>query len=263
MTERWLIIGKDERMKLLAKKLSSPLRTVYYKCTDNWDTTMNATALEFDPQIVVLPIQPLRIDVETIYGLQRATIFAGRLNDKWKSILQDNALHYYLQDESFIWNNAALTGEALLAHLYKEGMSLKGKTIFITGFGRVAIMTAHLFHQLGAKIIIAVRSEVQRAEAMAYGYKAQSLIPQFITTPDVIINTIPSCWLTEKFSAYFKLPIYDVASAPGCLQDITLSQYELLPALPGKYFPSDAAQLLYESILEQLRSGKLCSKEKE
>ena len=36
MTERWLIIGTDERMKFLAKQLSSDLRTVYYKNSDTY-----------------------------------------------------------------------------------------------------------------------------------------------------------------------------------------------------------------------------------
>ena len=56
-----------------------------------------------------------------------------------------------------------------------------------------------------------------------------------------------------------RMPVYDLASYPGCLKDgVERDHYELLPALPGKFFPNDAANILYNSIVGQLRRRKSC-----
>ena len=123
--ERWLVIGTDERMKLLAKKLTDLQRTVYYKCTNKWDAVLNAAALDFQPERIVLPIQPLPLEEEELFGIQQAHVFAGNLTEKWKQLLQDNPLDFYLQHEPFIWRNAALTAEAMLAHLYRAGIAVQ------------------------------------------------------------------------------------------------------------------------------------------
>ncbi|MEK5079705.1 NAD(P)-dependent oxidoreductase [Solibacillus sp. FSL W7-1436] len=250
MTERWLVIGTDERMKFLAKQLSTNDRTVYYKNTTVWDEALNKVALELHPTEIVLPIHPLSIQVEELLGIRQARFFAGKLTDQWKQILENKRLHYYLEDETFIWKNAALTAEGFLAHLYKEKVNVQYKTIMITGFGRVAKMLALFLTRLNAKVIIAVRSEAQKAEALAYGYQGIELNEKNIMEADFLINTIPTKWLTKDYESWIIRPIYDVASSPGCLNDFKLSQYELLPALPGKYFPQAAANLLYETILE-------------
>jgi dipicolinate synthase subunit A len=251
MSERWLIIGVDERMKFLAKQLSCENRTVYYKNATKWDEALNKVILEFHPTHIVLPIQPLPIEVDEVLGIRHAQIYAGRLNEAWAEKLQAVKPSYYLQNELFIWKNAALTAEGFLAHLYTEKVSVQQKTILITGFGRVAKMLALFLSRLRAKVVIAVRSETQLAEAIAYGYDGILITDIFKHESDLIINTVPTQWLTKEIlpPANYNSPIYDVASAPGCLKDVVLSQYDLLPALPGKYFPQAAATVLYETIV--------------
>ena len=248
MSERWLVIGTDERMKHLAKQLSDESRTVYYKNCESWGPELNKTALEFYPTHVVLPIQPLTLKVDQLVGISQAQIFAGKVNDTWQEALNKKELQYYLQDETFIWKNAALTAEGFLAHLYQEKVNVQQKTILITGFGRVGKMMALFLSRLHANVIIAVRSKAQQAEAIAYGYEGIELNSE-LPNSDLIINTIPTKWLNADYQAHIKCPIYDVASAPGCLDGLKLSQYELLPALPGKFFPRAAANVLCETIL--------------
>lgn len=256
MKERWLIIGTDERMKLLAKQLTSKERTIYYKCTTKWDESLNKAILEFHPTIIVLPIQPLKIEVDELYGIRSAQIFAGRIDEHWQKHLQDVKPIYYLQNEAFIWKNAALTAEGFLAHLFVQRVSVQNKKIVITGFGRVAKMLALFLSRLKANVQIAVRSEAQCAEANAYGYEGMLLEADVPCTADLIINTIPTQWLSKEYESWLSCPIYDVASAPGCLNNLVLSQYELLPALPGKYFPQAAANILYETMLDLGRKDK-------
>lgn len=257
--EKWLVVGTDLRMKVLAKNLTNENRTVYYKSLSVWDEELNKTVLEFQPHFVVLPIHPLSIEVPMIFGLSNAVIFAGKLNDEWRNVLQKNEIHYYLQDEGFIWHNASLTAEAFVSSFYNTKKAIQGKKFIITGFGRVAKMVAHILKSIGAEVSIAVRSDVQLSEAKAFRYEAVYLDHVGEVVGDFFINTIPAKWLDEQFNEKITIPVYDLASHPGCLQDgVIRKQYELLPALPGKFFPEDAGNVLYESIVGQLRRRDRC-----
>ncbi|MFY3793346.1 dipicolinate synthase subunit A [Ureibacillus sp. MALMAid1270] len=257
--EKWLIIGTDARLKSLAKKLSNGDRTVYYKSETTWSEELNLTAFNFQPNHVVLPIHPLPIEVAVVLGLSNAKIFAGKLNEEWKEILKNHDIHYYLQDESFIWKNAQLTAEGFISFFHNTKQAIYGKKFIITGFGRVSKLLAHVLKSIGGEVCIAVRAHVQLNEAKAFQYEAVYLDNVSKVKGDYFINTIPAKWIDEKFNSDIEMPIYDLASSPGCLQDnVERSNYELLPALPGKYFPQDAAHVLYESIVGQIRGREEC-----
>jgi len=257
--ERWIVIGTDERLKILAKKLSDPERTVYYKNKTSWDHECNQLAIELEPDYIVLPIQPLKVEVPAVMGIGNAVIFCGKTNEKWKEILKENTVYYYLEDEEFIWQNALLTAEAFVARFYQTKEAISGKRFIVTGFGRVAKTLGHLLRSIGAEVIVAVRSEVQLNEAKAFRYEASYLSDVGEIEADYFVNTIPAKWLDAELNEKIRIPIYDLASSPGCLQDgVEREFYELLPALPGKYFPKDAANILYNSIVGQLRRGKSC-----
>lgn len=257
--EKWLVVGTDTRMKVLAKNLSNGNRTVYYKNTAVWDEELNKAVLEFHPDFVVLPIHPLPIEVPNILGLSNAVVFAGKLNGEWKEVLASNDIYYYLEDEGFIWHNAVLTAEAFVSTFYNTKRAIQGKKFIVTGFGRVAKMVAHILRSIGAEVSIAVRSNVQLNEAKAFRYHAVDLKDSAEIEGDYFINTIPAKWLDEPFNQRMSMPLYDLASYPGCLQDgVERKHYELLPALPGKFFPEDAGNVLYQSIVEQLRRRHSC-----
>lgn len=258
--EKWLVIGTDARLKVLAKKLGSDSnRTVYYKNQSVWDEELNKLVVEFNPQVIVLPIHPLPIEVQVVLGLSNTIVFAGKLNDEWKHILKENEIHFYLEDEGFIWQNAVLTAEAFVSSYYNTKQAVLGKKFIITGFGRVSKMAAHILRSIGGEVCIAVRSDVQLNEAKAFRYEAVYLREVGDVQADAFINTIPAKWLDQQFSDKIAMPIYDLASYPGCLKDdVKRTDYELLPALPGKFFPNDAANVLYESIVGQLRRRNSC-----
>lgn len=258
-SEKWLIIGTDARLKLLAKKLSNPERTVFFKSKTSWDNELNQLAIEQEPDYIVLPIQPLKVEVPAVLGLQNATIFCGKTNEEWKEILEEHTVHHYLEDEAFIWQNALLTAEAFVATFYQTKQAISGKRFIITGFGRVAKTLGHLLRSIGAEVIIAVRSDVQLNEAKAFRYQASYLADVGEIEADYFVNTIPAKWLDAGINEKIRIPIFDLASYPGCLQEgVERENYELLPALPGKFFPNDAANILYNSIVGQLRRRKSC-----
>lgn len=250
MTERWLIIGKDARMKELAKMMSAPHRTIFYKNADAWDAGVNATVLDFCPDHIVLPIQPPAIDVPLLLGTKHVKFHAGRLTDEWRTMLKNENVNLYLENESFIWKNAALTAESFISYWYQNQWTLRGKHFIVTGFGRVAKLLAQALVGLHADVTIAVRSRPQQLEAELLGYDTICLQPEQMKEATALINTIPAQWLTQPFSDVLKMPIYDLASAPGCCYYVTRKDYTPLLALPGKYFAEDAAHLLYDSIME-------------
>lgn len=253
--EKWLIIGEDLRLKELAKLLQKTERTIYYKKTNTWNEALNAVAFDFQPDYVVLPIQPLLFEVNQLYGMSQAKVFAGRLNDVWKEALQNSPVIRYLEHEGFIWKNARLTAEGFIAAFYeKEARVIKDRRFVISGFGRIGKMLAISLTKMGAEVCIVARSIVQVSEAKAYGYEAQ-LLDRYVRQQEdeYLVNTIPAKWLTEREAISLPHIIYDVASAPGCLNmnENEVYKYELLPALPGKYFSRDAAIVLWETIEEE------------
>ena len=255
MNEKWLVIGEDARLKFVAKKLTDETRTVFYKKSSKWDAEVQQAYNAFNPTKLILPIHSLQV-VDDIHIKPTTAVFIGKSNDIWQSALTKSTVHHYLQHEPYIWKNAHLTALGFLAYLFQKEQLVENKTILITGFGRVAKMTAKLFATLGANIIIAVRAPIQLAEAQAYGYEVVPLSASHERLADFLINTIPSKWLSNSYPTYLKTPIYDLASAPGCLTtDADAKQYELLPALPSKYFPEAAAELLYDAILQLDKGG--------
>lgn len=248
--EKWLVLGEDARMRELAKYLDSQHRTVFFKQTKKWDSTVNAIVLDFAPTHIVLPILPLEIDVPLLLGVKHVTFFAGKLTDEWHGVLKKQKLVLYLENETFIWRNAALTTESFIKWWYEQGENLAGKSFIVTGFGRLAKNLARSLTALGANVTIAVRSRASIEDARVAGYDAISLDLKQMKQTTALINTIPAQWLTPSLSEGIHMPIYDLASAPGCLYYVSRQDYEALIGLPGKHFPQAAAKLLQQSITE-------------
>lgn len=251
---KWLVVGKDARLKEVAKMLSSDVREVHYHYTDAWTEELSALCMKEKHTHIVLPILPLDLQEKDVFIPQDAKIFAGRLTDAWREIVSKHDVVAYLKDEAFIWQNAKLTAYGLLAYLLEKGEVPSERTFVVTGFGRVAKMVAKVLSSLEAKIIVATRSELQQAEAHALGYESVPLYDGRMFQADFLVNTIPAPWLVTDAIA---MPIIDVASKPGCLlhAENPPYHYELLAALPARYFPKQSAKLLYEAIE---RGGKLC-----
>lgn len=254
--ETWLFIGKDPRIQKSAELVKSLQRDVYYVDTDVWGSSLNELCVEKRPECIVFPIQPLTIgtDDEQVLIPEDSTLFFGRVSGYWNTIADQFNSYYYLQDEQFIWQNAKLTAEGLVAAFYeKNRKSISGKTFHVTGFGRVAKMLAIILKSMGAKVFIFVRSESNVCEAKAYGYDAAILSPEYFKRERIswLLNTIPAKWFTADYLSdrYPRMFIYDLASSPGCLMEVNVEDYELLPGLPGHYFADDAAELLSKTVI--------------
>lgn len=108
-------------------------------------------------------------------------------------------------------------------------------------------MVAELIRGIGGQVIVVARSEAQLAEAKLLGYQIASIAEELPMEGNYLVNTIPAKWL--EIGNQHPLFIFDLASAPGCLVETkNVEYYRLLPGLPGKHFPFDAASALKDAL---------------
>jgi len=251
---KWCVIGTDPRMQKLASELKESGKEVLYVKTKAWGYQLERTLLDYQPEKIVFPIQPLEMASPSVNAdifSNVSVVFVGKLSPEWSQIFVSNncPVERYLEDEEFIWLNAKLTAEGFIAAFYaNEKEIIAGKKFVIAGFGRVAKLLAAQLKRMDAFPLIVVRSLEQLAEAKAMGYNAQVLSPTFEMQGSYFINTIPALWFTEEYKQGFMncKTFYDVASAPGCLaiNDSLPVNYLLYTSLPGQFIENDAAKLL-------------------
>lgn len=264
MTNRkWCVIGTDPRMEKLATLLKNIDEQVLYIPSKAWSYQVERDLLSFQPEIMVLPIQPLEIVTDTIgmeFFQNVKKCFIGKLSPEWTRFFEASELNTvaYLEDEQFIWLNAKLTAEGFIAAYYlEEHETVAGKQFMISGFGRVAKLLATQLKRMDAYPLIVVRSPVQLAEAQAMGYEVKKLEKGISCEQSIFINTIPAKWLTEDYQSLLKTSkrFYDIASAPGCLElegDYSKC-YRLCTSLPGQFLKEDASKILFKCLTESAK----------
>src|SRR5690606_25364217 len=102
---------------------------------------------------------------------------------------------------------------------------------------------------MGADVSVLARSPAQKAEALTEGFRTAAFGGlDHADQSEILVNTIPARWLDAPVALQYSR-IYDLASAPGCLKPGAAHEYyRLLPALPGRFFPDEAARVLSEAL---------------
>lgn len=252
------IIGTDKRLVHLQEALENLLDARLFP-TMTWSLELQEQLDQLQPEILFLPIQQMTAEIPFQFPDSCETLFVGKTYKEIEGELNKagRQIHFYLEDEEWIWDNANLTAEGFIHYFYiNEKQAIYNKEFIITGYGRVGKRLAHALHHLGAKVIISVRSEHQLYEAKSYGYSFETLdhlLEERAQKETYLINTIPSKWLTVSQTQEYKA-VFDLASQPGCLIDAETipPNYHLTTSLPGMYFPQDAGQLIARAVLKQL-----------
>ncbi|MET1014125.1 MAG: hypothetical protein ABWX61_06400 [Paenisporosarcina sp.] len=270
-SSKWCVIGTDPRMTKLAIELKSIGEDVLYVKSKAWGYQLERSILEFQPEKIVFPIQPLELavpNINTDIFEHMPTCFVGRLTSDWSQLLtsMNCPVIRYLENEEFIWLNAKLTAEGYIAAYYlNEKQTIAGKKFVIAGFGRVSKLLAAQLKKMDAFPLIVVRSLDQLAEAKAMGYEAEFLSPAINCEDVIFINTIPAIWLTDNYVQKISKvkTFYDIASAPGCLnsKESLNVPYHLYTSLPGQFIENDAASLLsscIQRLSKQSEGGSMC-----
>ena len=241
--EKWLFIGTDKRLSVCCTLMEKKGYVSRYINTNTYTDELEAVLVEFEPDHLVFPILEMNGSIPLRLLGENTKLYTGVVSEKWKNRYKDAHLSIasYLQDEVFIWENARLTAEALINVFYNElSQTIYGKQFYVAGYGRVGKMVADSLLALGAKVTVIARSDAQLGEAKMRGYTIEQFSSLLKMSEGYLINTVPAQWFTKQIDN--PIFIFDLASAPGCLREpSTFEYYRLLPGLPGKYFPVDAA----------------------
>lgn len=249
----FLLIGEDKRQRCLGDLLRREHRVFAWKeiCA---------------PDVIVLPCPSfdakgaLRADCTLRDVLQTAKPATTVFCCGGKRFLQGCTLPVIdlLEDETVALQNARLTAEAALfavADVFDE--SLHKKRCLVIGYGRIGAYLARLLAAIGADCTVCARRKESRTLAEGCGFHTAAPESIDLFSFDFVFNTVPAQVFSDE--ALAALPSFGVwvelASAPYGLPQGEFS-FSVLPAggLPGKYLPKAAARILFESILNEIRS---------
>lgn len=249
-TNRWLFIGTDLRIQACKKMMEAEGEKCVYIRTDQLNSELINTFHLFQPTHIVCPMIQMKGKIPFDQLKEKPHVFVGMTTTDWLNDVKKHAkrVSSYLEEELYVWENAYITAEAFLIEYYREMKQMvNNRHFYIAGFGRVGKMIAKILSQLNGQITIVSRNNKQLAEAKSFQYKILLLEDFKATDASVLINTIPAKWLHLPNDE--KMHTFDLASAPGCLtNEETIEYYKLLPGLPGKHFPIDAASALHDAI---------------
>lgn len=205
---------------------------------------------------------------------ENITIVCGNAKEEVRNIFELKNIYYYnlMEDETFVLKNASLTAEGFLVDLIlNTPASIFNQKILLLGGGRVAKAVGLLLNKLGIDYDISMRNEIKLLEFQLY---AKNIIKfknfkQKLKNYDTIINTIPAEIFFKKDENKFKndsilfelssvkclnslLPVKTNSLEPFTeiikINKLKNLKYVLSPALPGRYLPNTAGELIYEYL---------------
>lgn len=186
-------------------------------------------------------------------------VFAGALNEEWRTFLEKNGIAYwdFMKLPEVVEGNAQITAEATLAEVLKYGRySVKGQKVLVTGYGCCGKKIARVFSALGAEVLVAARRQEVREEAAGDGYESVdfSALKEAVIGVNTVINTVPAQVITEEVIANMKEDalVIDIASNPGGTDFDAAQKYRveahLSLGLPGIYTTTSSALILKNAI---------------
>ncbi len=260
-----LVLGGDERSRFLHIRLKQAgHRSDYYNDIELGLSDIKTGCVD----MVVLPIPtklgqggsllPFKhIDLEEILRVipEDARIIYGSGNEKVRSLLGDRSTTNLLDNEYFAIDNAYLTAEAALCIVMQNGTSMvKGKRCLITGFGRIGAALFKLLMAMDAKVVVATghTGSVKIIRSLGGEAISYNAISHELKTYDFVFNTAPAPLFTRDDLRDYNGLYYELASKPygfeaGSQEDKDCNII-LCPALPGRYFPKDAANVIFRCI---------------
>jgi dipicolinate synthase subunit B len=164
-------------------------------------------------------------------------------------------------DEEFIKENNRLTAEAVKQIIQKntELNTVQKQKILLIGWGKLTNAIEKIFTDADLHILNFNVHKVPELRTK-YGEKAYFETAPFHKFP-IIINTIPKEMLKPaKWQKRKKQIIYELASPPYGFDWAGVKKnefnYQIEPALPGRYFPKEAGQAVFDCIQKHLAAAE-------
>lgn len=232
---------------------------------DGADVIVTGLPLSADGITLCTPLWDDRILLADVIPLinEGTCFFGGKISHSMRTALNSSGISCadYLDREEFAVANAVPTAEGAIGiAVHALPVALWQSNALVVGFGRIGKMLAHRLRALGAHTFVSARKFSDLSWIDAYGFegvtydKIKDCLPEF----DVIFNTVPRLMLGMEELALIRKDciVIDLASAPGGVdvetaQSLGIKVITAL-ALPGKYAPDTAGEIIERTILNIL-----------
>ncbi len=274
------IIGGDSRQIFCAKSMISNNQKVNMFGFDKADIKCTNTINELieTSKCIILPVPTISEDniiyspfsskviyLDEIIKLSKdKKIFYGmpsgiNINDdKLKNI----KLYNYAQREDFSILNAIPTSEAAIQiALTERNETLYGCKCLVAGFGHIGKILARILKSMGTDVTVSARKSKDIAWINSLNYRSVYTydIPDK-QKYDIVFNTIPYLIFNKDVivkSTHENSLVIDLASKPGGVdfssaKELGIKTIHAL-ALPGKYFPKTAGEIIKNVIYNILK----------
>jgi len=153
----------------------------------------------------------------------------------------------YMACEDFLFKNAELTAEGLLAIIIQNtNFALADAKILILGFGRCGKAILRILSRFSCLVDI-------------YDTVPESPLG---TSYNIVINTIPAPVCTKEFLRQFTSDciFFEIASAPGGFDKIAMEEMGFVmidcPGIPGLYSPKSAGAAIGQTVISIIHPRK-------
>lgn len=234
--------------------LSDARNKALYKLLESEGLSVNQLEFNEVGTYIFSPAKRFEVD-EVLKVPEGSVVFAGNLKEEIREIFGDKKLKHvnFLDFEDFAVKNAVLTAEATLPVLIEHtDRSVFDQKILIMGLGRIGKALAILFDKLGVDYSCMVTErELDYASIYARKYFTKKELLNKALNFDTIINTIPTKMFEDKdIGRIADETVFIELASIKCLDD-TKANFKFIwaLALPTKYTPMSAAELMKEVVL--------------
>lgn len=152
----------------------------------------------------------------------------------------------FLQDATYLADNAAITADCAAQMLHALLSGLPGRRILILGWGRIGKCLGQKLRHAGADITIAVRKPADLAIIRALGCHSLGIadVPEETRWFDAIVNTVPVPILIDPDTKP-DCVLLELASRPGIIGPGVVNGR----GLPGKMAPEASGKLIADTFV--------------
>ncbi|MGL4521145.1 MAG: dipicolinic acid synthetase subunit A, partial [Bacilli bacterium] len=195
---------------------------------------------------------------------QHCKIYSGIVNEQLKelaSLAKRDVIGLMDRDDVAIYNAVPTVEGTLMMCIQNTDITIHNSKVVVTGFGRVGMSVARVFHALGAKVSVAARKSEDLARIFELGFEpiTYQQLPEKVKNVDFCINTVPHMVIDANVLSHMPLHTYvvDLASKPGGVDfryaDKRGIKAVLAPGLPGIVAPRTAGKILGKVLVALLQ----------
>ena len=172
-------------------------------------------------------------------------------------------VHTYVDAPSFAVRNAVPTAEGAIAEATRRaGRTVWGTSALVVGGGRCGLALTRRLVALGADVVCAGRTALERAAIASAGARPIATDAPALAAAaaggQLLFNTVPAPLIDARVLE--SLPagavVVDLASSPGGTDFAAAEslgvQAALLPGIPGRMYPETAGRIVADVLLELL-----------